>query len=517
MQKLVRDAPLADERYGLAWPGKREAHALALAPTSAMLTARRDESVDWDTTANLIVEGDNLDALKLLQAEYAAQIKLIHIDPPYNTGRNFVYADDFRGSDGVHTDWLNMIYPRLVLARTLLREDGVMIVHIDEHEHANLHAVVAEIFGEENLLGVAVWDKRNPKGDATGLAYQHESIFFVARNRTAFVAAGGLRRRKKNAVAMLAKASSLLARLGKVDLPADLKDAARRYDLPEASIGAFRRPIDLARVNEEFAEWVRSQNFGGGEAAYNKIDAQGRVYRLVSMAWPNKKRAPDEYFAPLRHPVTGEFCPVPKRGWRNPPETMRRLIETAEILFGPDHRVQPQRKYLLERNMDENLPSVIAYGGSDDALLAELGIPFDTPKPVELVRELIAAVLHRDAGGRVLDFFAGSGTVAHAVMLHNAGNWAGNGAGNAAGNGAGSGARSDDPASYILVQAPEPLDASSRDQKAAASFCDALGRPRNVAELTKERVRRAGARLRDGAPGYAGDVGFRVFGTTNRR
>ncbi|MDB5367857.1 MAG: methylase family protein [Rhodospirillales bacterium] len=502
MQKLVRDAPLADERdgderYGLTWKGKRAAQALALAPTSATLRPDRDESVDWDTTANRIIEGDNLDVLKLLQAEYAAQVKLVHIDPPYNTGGNFVYADDFRGRDGVHTDWLNMIYPRLVLARDLLREDGAMIVHIDEHEHANLHAVLAEIFGEENLLGVAVWDKRNPKGDATGLAYQHESIFFVARNRAAFVEAGGLRRKKKNADMMLAKARSLLARLGKVDLPADLKDVTRRYALPETSLGEFRRPIDLARVNEEFADWVRSQNFSGGEAAYNKIDAQGRVYRLVSMAWPNKKRAPDDYFLAMRHPVTGEACPVPKRGWRNPPETMRRLIEAGEIVFGPDHKVQPQRKYLLEQNMDENVPSVIAYGGSDDALLAELGIPFDTPKPVELVRDLIASVLHLHAGGLVLDFFAGSGTLAHAVMLHNAG--------------------SGDRASYILVQAPEMLDASSRDQKAAASFCDALGRPRNVAELTKERVRRAGAKLRNGMPAYEGDVGFRVLKATTPR
>jgi adenine-specific DNA-methyltransferase len=180
---------------------------------------------------------------------------------------------------------------------------------------------------------------------------------------------------------------------------------------------------------------------------------------------------------------------VPKRGWRNPPETMRRLLADGEIIFGADHTVQPQRKYLLDKNLDENFPSVVAYGGSDDALLAELGIPFDTPKPVELVRELIASVLHQGKGGIVLDFFAGSGTVAHAVMLHNA--------------------HANDAARFILVQRPEPLDAASRDQAAAASFCDTLGKPRTVSEITKERVRRAGARIRLGDPTI--DVGFRVL------
>jgi adenine-specific DNA-methyltransferase len=318
------------------------------------------------------------------------------------------------------------------------------------------------------------------------LAYQHESIFFVAKNRVAFVEAGGLRRKKKNAEAMLAKAKSLFARLGKIDLPADLKDVVRRYDLPDASVDALRRPVDLVRVNEEFVDWVRSQNFSGGETAYNKIDADGRVYRLVSMAWPNKKRAPDEYFLPLRHPRTGQDCPVPKRGWRNPPDTMRRLLDQGEIVFGADHTVQPQRKYLLDQNLDENFPSVITYGGSDDALLAALGIPFDTPKPVELVRDLIASVLHRRSGGIVLDFFAGSGTVAHAVMLHNL--------------------SSGDAAQFILVQRPEPLD--GKEQTAASSFCDTLGKPHTVAELTKERVRRAGAQLQADA---ARDVGFRVL------
>ncbi|GIL38052.1 site-specific DNA-methyltransferase [Roseiterribacter gracilis] len=482
--KLVRDVPSADERYGLQWPGKRAAIDLALAPAGTSLVAVPDESVDWERTKNLLIEGDNLDALKLLRADLQGAIKLIHIDPPYNTGKNFTYADDFQGAESVHTDWLNMIYPRLLLARDLLRDDGAMIIHIDEHEHANLHAVVSEIFGAANLLGVAVWDKRNPKGDASGLAYQHESIFFVAKNRTVFVEAGGLRRRKKNAEAMLAKAKSLFARLGKVDLPSDLKDVARRYGLADASTDPFRRKIDLVRVNEEFADWVRSQNFSGGESAYNKIDAEGRVYRLVSMAWPNKKRAPDDYFLPLLHPVTGEACPVPKRGWRNPPETMQRLLSRGEIVFGADHTVQPQRKYRLDQNLDENVPSVIAYGGSDDALLAELGIPFDTPKPVELVRDLLAAVLHQQPGGIVLDFFAGSGTVAHAVMLHNA--------------------ATGDDARFILVQRPEPLDAGKRDQRAAAEFCDAIGKPRTVAEITKERVRRAGAQC-PSAPG------FRVF------
>ncbi|MEI6781895.1 MAG: site-specific DNA-methyltransferase [Verrucomicrobiota bacterium] len=516
LKALVGDQTVTDaeEKYGLNWHGKRRARQLAPTPSTGTLRPCPEDSVDWDTTQNLMIEGDNLEVLKLLQKSYAGKVKLIYIDPPYNTGKDFVYPDNFQdniknyleltgqtgeggkklssnteASGRFHTDWLNMMYPRLKLARNLLREDGVMLIHMDEHEHTNVSTLLSDIFGEENILGAAVWDKKNPKGDATRLAYQHESLFFVAKNQAEFADKGGLTRRKKNAEAIIDKADQLFARIGKHDLPADLKDCAKRYKLGESCVAQFQRSISIETVNEEFAEWIRNQGFSGGEAAYSKIDDAGCVFQSVSMAWPNKKKAPDEYFIPLKHPVTGRECPIPERGRRNPPATMKKLLDAGEILFGQDHTTQPRRKYLLTQNMSENFPSVIGYGGSDDALLAALGIPFDNPKPVELARELIATALQTE--GIVLDFFAGSGTAGHAVLANNI--------------------AAQSAARYILIQLPEPLDPEDSDQKAAVKFCDKLGKPRTIAELTKERLRRAGKKVREENPLFAGDLGFRVF------
>ena len=217
LKQLVGDQTVTDaeEKYGLNWHGKRRARQLALTPSTGTLRPCPEDSVDWDTTQNLMIEGDNLEVLKILQKSYAGKVKLIYIDPPYNTGKDFVYPDNFQDNiknyleltgqtgDGgkklssnteasgrFHTDWLNMMYPRLKLARNLLREDGVMLIHMDEHEHANISTLLSDIFGEENILGAAVWDKKNPKGDATRLAYQHESLFFVAKNQSEFADKG---------------------------------------------------------------------------------------------------------------------------------------------------------------------------------------------------------------------------------------------------------------------------------------------------------------------------------------
>ncbi|AJY42650.1 DNA methylase family protein [Burkholderia humptydooensis] len=475
----------AGEKYGLNWHGKRRARRLALTPSTGTLRPCPRESVDWASTRNLMIEGENLEVLKLLQKSYAGRVKLVYIDPPYNTGKDFVYPDNFTdslrhyleltgqttggkrvsshtdASGRFHTDWLNMIYPRLKLARDLLADDGVIAVHIDEHEQHALVLVMREIFGEDNELGVAVWDKRNPKGDARGIAYQHESIVLFARDAELLFERAPLKRAKRNAQRML--------------------DAAR---------GAIADAATIADANAAYRSWVKSQTtLSGGEAMYDRISADGRVYRLVSMAWPNKKKAPDDYFVPLVHPVTGEPCPVPERGWRNPPATMQALIDKGLVEFGADETTQPQRIYFLDENMYENVPSVLPFGGSDDALMKSLGIPFDQPKPVELAASIIGWCT--DGDDLIVDFFGGSGTTAHAVMALNA---------------ADGGNRR-----YVLVQLPEPLDAGSKDQKAAADFCAAQRVPLNLAELTKERLRRSAARVAAEHPGVRADLGFRVF------
>jgi adenine-specific DNA-methyltransferase len=497
------------EKYGLSWNGKRKARMEALKTGTGTLRPAPEDSVEWDSTRNILIEGDNLEVLKLLRNSYANQVKLIYIDPPYNTGGDFVYPDDYQdnlssylekqGEHGssanpetsgrYHTDWLNMLFPRLTIARELLHQDGLLVVHMDEHEQANTEKLITEVFGEGCFLGMAVWDKRNPKGDSTGLSYQHESLFFAAKDPARIAALGGLTRRKRNAEAILAKAKALYKRIGKQELPQDLKALAKKYSMAAECTDHHVRHIDLEQVRKEFSDWIKAQDFSGGEAAYSLIDDEGRVYQSVSMGWPNKKQAPPEYFIPLKHPITGRDCEVPTRGWRNPPATMKRLFDAGEILFGSDHTTQPRRKYLLENNMEESIPSVIPFGGSDDALLSDLGIPFEHPKPVELSRAIISTM--KDTEGIVVDFFAGSGTTGHAVMAQNAADGC--------------------QRRYILVQLPEVLDPAKKEQKVAAAFCDELGKPLNIAELTKERLRRAAKKVKAEHPAYEGDLGFRVF------
>ena len=465
------------ERYQLDWPGKRQAFLAADTPTDQILRPDSARSVAFDATANLFIEGDNLDALKLLLPTHRGTIALAYIDPPYNTRGDFLYDDDFATGDDPHSAWLSMMVPRLRLTRDLLRDDGCLVIHIDENELANLIKLVEEIFGAKNLLGVIAWDKRNPKGDATAIATQHESIVCVCRDRAAFRATRQLTRTKPNAAAMLRKAAELFARCGTHAPPDDLAVVDRKYKLG-LDLGPFATTYDLAAANADFAAWVARQAMGGGEAAYRSIDAAGRVFQAVSMAWPNKKRPADDYLVPLLHPVTGRPCPVPARGWRNPPATMRSLLDRGLIVFGPDETRQPRRKYFLDENLTEALPSVLPFGGSDDDLLQDLGVAFDNPKPVAFARALIEAFApERD--GVVLDFFAGSGTTAHAVMELNA---------------ADGGTRR-----FVLVQRPEPCRPSS------AAFAAGFA---TVADVTLRRLRAAGDRVR--RAGTAADVGFRV-------
>lgn len=461
------------ERYHLNWPGKREALLTANAPIAKTLRPVRttknskgeqiEESVNFDTTKNIFIEGDNLDALKLLQETYLGKIKMVYIDPPYNTGNDFVYADDFADevsefflrsnqvdskgnrltanpetSGRFHSDWLSMMYSRLKLSRNLLRDDGLIVIHIDENEYPNLEKLLAEIYGEKNNLGTIVWDKRNPKGDATGVAQQHELICIYCKDREFFKATCEFQRPKENAGKMLAKAKQILGKEGGV----------------------------TEKARKEYKDWVNQQDLTGGEKAYNQIDDNGDVFRPVSMAWPNKKKAPEDYFIPLIHPVTGKECPVPERGWRNPPATMQELLKSGLIIFGSDEKTQPTRKYRLKDNLFENIPSLLYYGGSDDALLADLSIPFDTPKPVQVAKRLIQSICKND--DILIDFFAGSCTAAHALMLLNA----------------------EDGANrrFIMVQLPEECDEKSEARKLGYSV---------VSEIGKNRIRRAAQKIRE--------------------
>lgn len=482
LQQMLSDTVLpGDEAYQLSWVGKKAAIVEANRSIRKTLRPVIPESKNWDSTENLYIEGDNLDTLKLLQESYLGAVKLIYIDPPYNTGHDFVYPDSFimdneeyaNGTgyfdeDGnvnfnrensetagkYHSDWCSMIYSRLMLARNLLSDDGIILINMDENEISNLQKICSEVFGEANDLGTIVWDKRNPKGDARGISYQHEYIVVYAKNKIVFTEKCKMQRPKKNAEAIVKKANALFSKVG---------------------VG-----YSLEQANTEFGAWLRSQtDFSGGERAYNKIDENGDVYRPVSMAWPNKKKAPDDYFIPLIHPVTKKPCPIPERGWRNPSATMKKMMEEGRILFGKDETTIPNSKYLLKDNMYENIPSLLYYGGSDTDMLSQMKIPFDTPKVVSICKEHIKSFT--GDGDIILDFFSGSATVAHAVMESNADD----------------GLRR----KYIMVQVPETISENTEAYRQGY---------RNICEIGKDRIRRAGEKIKE-ETGAQIDYGFRVL------
>lgn len=458
--------PMSLNVPSLAWPQRAQDARLAETPIDS------GEVVPSGALGpHVLLEGDNLDGLKwVLERSDLPRPRLVLIDPPYNTDKRFFYRDRqgaaARTKEERRASWLGFMLPRLVLAHRWMDDAGVLLVHIDEHEAHYLQVLLTEIFGADNDLGALAWDKRNPKGDAGGIAVQHETILAFAKNKERLKNDRSFSRPKPAAQAFLDKAAVLMKKVGRPFVPGDLKDVVAKYGLA-VDLKAFQRPYGADDARAEFLAWSQAQDVPNGLKAYRSLDEQGKVYRSVSMAWPNKKEAPADYFLPLLHPRTGLPCPIPARGWRNPPATMARLLSQGLILFGEDERKQPERKYLLEENLEENWASVVYYGGSDDALLKALGVPFDTPKPVELTKQLIRTFLGAQ-GGLVVDFFAGSGTVGHAAMELAAGGF---------------------PVRSVCMQKPEALD-SSPAQRLGFEYCQKNGLPANVFSLTLSRLNR---------------------------
>ena len=442
-----------DEKYGLNWHGKRRARQIALTPSAGTLLPCPEESVDWDTTQNLMIEGDNLEVLKLLQKSYSGKVKLISIDPPYNTGKDFVYPDDFaesinnylqitgqvegnkkissntESSGRFHTDWLNMIYPRLKLARNLLSDIGWIAISVDDGEVSRLRSALDEIFGEENFIANIVWQKKYTRAnDAQYFSANHDHILIFAKSRES-------------------------ANLGRVE----------RGD---SQIAAYGNPDNHPKgVWKATPLHARS---GSNTGAYTFANG---------IKWA---------------PPTGTYR-------RYSDQTMKDLEQDNAIWFGMDGKQVPQRKSFLEEMEDGMVPVTIwdhkfagnNHDASNELKSLEMGGVFTSPKPTLLIRREMELFTGSDSGEVILDFFAGSGTTAHAVMTQNAVD---------GGN-----------RKFILVQLPEEISAENKDQKVAASFCEKIKRPMNIAELTKERVRRSAKKLKADNPLFGGDTGFRVF------
>lgn len=443
LKALVGDqtATDAEEKYGLNWHGKRRARQLALTPSTGTLRPRPEESVAWDTTNNMMIEGDNLEVLKLLQKSYAGKVKLIYIDPPYNTGKDFVYPDNFQdnikqyleltgqvengqkvstnseASGRFHTDWLNMMYPRLKLARNLLSDDGVIFISLDDNESSNLKKICDEIFGEENFIANICHKARASVSNDKIISSNHNIITLYAKSQ-----------------------ATVFARRDRFGLEPNLDG----FDLVDQR-GAYKHvPVD-----------------GPGGAA------KGNPYYTFEG-------------------VTGY--------WRFSEQTMRQKWNDGYVVKIGNGL---QQKYYLSdakesRKTDTTWWDDGMYTSTATARLKSLmgGEVFNNPKPVDLVRRMLRLWARND-GDLVLDFFAGSGTTGQAVMEQNAVDGV--------------------KRNFILVQLPECLSVDNSDQKSAAQYCVSNGFETSIAELTKERLRRAAVQVSLEHSLTKSDLGFRVF------
>lgn len=440
------------ERYHLNWPGKREALLAANVPIAKTLRPSREESIDFDGTRNLFIEGDNLDALKLLQETYLGEIKLIYIDPPYNTGNDFVYDDNFaetaskfllatnqtdemgnrlvantESNGRFHSDWLSFIYPRLKLARNLLSDDGLIFVSVDDHEAHNMRALTDEIFGESNFVAQVVWEKMyTTKNDAAQLSNCHEYVLVYARD-------------------ILTKPVGLLPRTAEMDA---------RYTNPDDDPRGPWKAIPL----------------------YAKGERKNGRYPVVS-------------------PATGkEHWPEPDSHWLYIEEDTIKLIKDNRIYFGKDGNAQPNiKRFLTEVQQGTKSKTIWKHTdvGSNDSAKRELRdlyqdkkAPFDFPKPTTLIERMLRLATSGDDEHIVLDFFAGSGTTAHSVLKMNA--------------------EDGGKRRFILVQIDEPCDEKTEAFKSGY---------KNIAQIARERISLAGAQVleSDINSDWNKDVGFRLL------
>ncbi|ATG96041.1 site-specific DNA-methyltransferase [Paracidovorax citrulli] len=481
LKALVGDAKVTDaeEKYGLNWHGKRRARQLALTPSTGTLRPCPEESVDWDSTQNLMIEGDNLEVLKLLQKSYAGKVKLIYIDPPYNTGKDFVYPDNFQNgiqnyleltgqtesgvkvssnteaSGRFHTDWLNMMYPRLKLARQLLKEDGAIFVSIDDIELPRLKIALDELFGEDNLIAQFVWRSDGNFDNQAKVKVCHEYIVAYAKSAPNF------------------------AHPPVVDpsTPTDSKIFRPQIRNTIVKNGPKNPPSEILLP-------------AGFPADFDDGVIEGRTE-----GWPIYKGAAVIRGGRLIAPALVES------GWSSKDLLLEFVANGCLPIFdgkGQSTSFVISRTGAIEvikerTDTKSHVISVLTgFGGTQKATsqLEELGAFFNGyPKPLELIRYLTKMVPGND--GIFLDFFAGSAPLGHVIYEQNA--------------------EDEGTRRFVLVQLPEQLSPDSDVQKAAVAYCDKLGKPRTVAELTKERLRRAAKKFSANKGEATGDNGFRVF------
>ena len=456
-QLLSRDVVDGDECYEFTWVGKKAAMAEAARPITKTLRPVKEDSRDWDTTENLYIEGDNLEVLKLLQESYLGKVKMIYIDPPYNTGSDFIYADDFMRSQEeeneqmgmydedenrlfkntdtngrFHSDWCSMIYSRLMLARNLLTDDGVVFVSIDDCEMDNLRKICAEVYGEENLLVLFIWKSKGSGAyDSAQYKTEHEYVMAYAKNITKFVANRQVYDTGKDPAYALT--DERLAFAGKY----------KRQALAMGTL-SYSPSLDYPMICPDGTQIYPGGKFGPPYAwRYSKDKMQ---------------KALENGFAEFVHT---------KNGWS---------------LFSKQHEKMDGDGNIIVRDKPFASLGIEAMNRNGTELLKKLfnGKIFDYPKPIDLLLFLVKAV--PTTNDIVLDFFSGSATTAHAVMQLNA--------------------EDGGHRKFIMVQLPEKCDEASEAYKAGY---------KNICEIGKERIRRAGGKIKAEHPVAQLDTGFRVF------
>ena len=449
------------EKYKFEWKGKADCLRLAQKRSTGTLRPCPEESVNWDTTQNLYIEGDNLEVLKLLQTAYYRKVKMIYIDPPYNTGNDFVYADDFADPMArykevtqqttksnpetmgrFHTNWLNMMYPRLRLAANLLRDDGVIFISIDDAELYNLKKICDEVFGEENYVATLVYDK-NRKNDAKYFSVGHEYMLVYFKSAATIYEKGIVLRATKEGIDEVKEEFQRLRTL---------------YN------------DDWTKVNEGlkalYASWP-ADDPRKSLARFTRVDEKGPYRDDGNINWPGGGGPMYDVI----HPITGKVCKKPVSGWRYPtPERLQEEIEKGHVVFGKDETTVPRVRMNLFEADKEVLRSVhFSYAQTATNEFVKIfdgKRVFENPKSIDDIKKLVEYITAKNDSDIVLDFFSGSATTAHAVMQLNAED---------GGN-----------RRFILVQLPELCEEKSEAYKAGY---------KNICEIGKERIRRAGKKI----------------------
>ena len=491
------------ERYQFTWPDKRKSVVLANQPIAKTLRLDREKSVGRDgtpgsiDTENIYIEGDNLDALKLLQETYLGKVKMIYIDPPYNTGSDFIYDDSFaqntdeyldnsgqfdeagnrlvqntENNGRFHTDWLNMIYPRLRIARDLLKDDGAIFISIDENEVNSLKTICDEIFGSGNFIAELIWSAGR-KNDSKYISISHEYILCYFKD------------------AQYIKDNKIVWREKKQGLD----DIYAEYEVLKHTHGT-----DCEAIEKDLKAWYKQLPEGHpakDHSHYNRVDEQG-IFFADNISWLGGGGPKYD----VLHPITKKPVKIPSRGWLTNEQTMKQWIAQGRVEFGKDEKGVPTLKsYLKDREF--SVPYSVFYKDGRAAskrLAALMGDKvFENPKDEEVIKRIIQ-FCGSDDGDIIMDFFSGSGTTAHALFLANV--------------------EQNKQRKFILVQIPEKIEPkkakTERAKKVvqnAISLLDSLGLSHTICSIGEERIRRAGKKIKDESPLTTTklDIGFRVF------